>query len=252
MSGETWDLLNQILENPQDYGSDRFFVYLRLEDDDNQHLDEVVTRMEGKGLPIIKLPMADKYDIGAEFYRWEFATALASGMMGVNAFNQPNVQKSKEEIVSVLNEYLTFGKSPDLGAEGSFQSLMQMSSGGEYLAIMVYLEQTPELDRTLDVFRENIIDKYGIATTVGYGPRFLHSTGQLHKGGPESGLYLQLVSRSPQDVDIPSKGYGFGAVARSQSLGDFRHLRSLGRHTVRVEVSQDGSETILDGNSYKF
>lgn len=245
-------IVGEPLIDLENYGSDRFFVYLRLEDDDNQYLDEVVSRIQSKGLPIIKLSMADKYDIGAEFYRWEFATALASGMMGVNAFNQPNVQRSKEEIVSVLNEYLTSGKSPELGAEGSFQSLMQMSSGGEYLAIMVYLEQTPELDRTLGEFRKNITDKYGIATTVGYGPRFLHSTGQLHKGGPESGLYLQLVSQSSQDVDIPGRGYGFGTVAQSQSLGDFRHLRSLGRHAVRVEVSQVGSETILDGNSYKF
>ena len=110
--------------------------------------------------------MADKYDIGAEFYRWEFATALASGMMGVNAFNQPNVQRSKEEIVSVLNEYLTSGKSPELGAEGSFQSLMQMSSGGEYLAIMVYLEQTPELDRTLGEFRKNMTPTFKITTFV--------------------------------------------------------------------------------------
>ena len=140
------------------------------------------------------LPLSDKYDLGAEFFRWEFATAVAGATLDINAFDQPDVQAAKDATQRVLEEYRASGHLPQADTVQSLADLMARSSAGNYLAIMAYIRQTPEVDEALSELRRDLGERYGIPTTVGYGPRFLHSTGQLHKGGPATGLFLQITA----------------------------------------------------------
>lgn len=216
------------------YGEDRIFVYLRLKEDDNSEMDKVIEDVRALGHPVLVLDMRDRYDLGAEFYRWEFATAVAGAIMGIHPFNQPNVQQAKDATEHVLQEYTTSGNLPDIQDEGSFADLLSRAERPQYLAIMAYIHQIPETDKALAELRRKIVERYGIATTLGYGPRFLHSTGQLHKGGPDTGLFLQITAEHGQDVLIPGKPYTFGVVADAQAIGDLETLRSLNKPIVRV------------------
>ena len=220
------------------YGRDRFFVCLRLDGDDNSVLDAAVENIKSYGQPVVLLEMRDKTDIGAEFYRWEFATAIAGAILGIHPFDQPDVQAAKDATERVLQEYVVSGNLPKV-EEGSLAGLLAQAEKGKYLAILAYLCQTPETDRLLTDLRRRIVVKYNIATTLGYGPRYLHSTGQLHKGGPDTGLFLQLSSNHGNDIDIPGKPYSFGIVADAQALGDFQALQMLGRHVTRIHIDGD-------------
>ena len=227
------------------YGDDRLFVHLRLEGDDNSDTDEAVARIQSSGQPVVRLDLQDKYDLGAEFYRWEFATAVAGAILGIHPFDQPNVQEAKDMTDRVLRQYRTSGALSDTGPGGPLQELLSEVRPGDYLAIMAYIRQTPEVDRALEVFRRNVTERYGIATTLGYGPRFLHSTGQLHKGGPGSGMFLQITAGHEEDVAVPGEPYTFGTLADAQALGDMEALRASGRRTARVRLGADGVSDIL-------
>ena len=222
--------------SPDHYGDDRLFIHLRLDGDDNDALDEVARRFEESGHPIVRLNMHDPYDLGGELFRWQFAVAVAGAVLGVNTFDQPDVQRSKEETDAVLDEYTRLGTLPEMEQEGSLEGLLDRSEAGDYLSIMAFVQQTPDTDRMITDLRRRAMQERRIATTAGYGPRYLHSTGQLHKGGPPSGLSLQITSNPATDVEIPGRPYTFGTVADAQAIGDLRTLKALGRRTARIEL----------------
>ena len=224
---------------PGAYGEDRAFVYLRLEGDDNAETDNAVERLTSSGQPVVRLDLRDKLDLGAEFYRWEFATAVAGSLLGIHPFDQPNVQAAKDVAVSLMDDYRRSGALPTPGETSSWRELVSKTEPGSYMAIMAYLQPTVEAHRALQSLRQRVSERYGIATTLGYGPRFLHSTGQLHKGGPNTGLFLQLTRRHPNDVPIPGESYAFGVLADAQAQGDLDALQTAGRRVTQVELDSD-------------
>ena len=227
------------LLDPQHYGDDRLFVYLRLDGDNAADTDAGVDALRAAGYPVAQIDLQDRYDIGAEFYRWEYATAVAGAVLEVNPFDQPNVQSAKDKTAEVLTHYAASGSLPTQEATSSLSDLLAGASAGDYLAIMAYVEQTPETDTALASLRQRVMEKHRIATTVGYGPRFLHSTGQLHKGGPATGLFLQITTDYQRDIAIPGEDYSFGTLADAQSLGDLQTLESFGRRVARVHITGD-------------
>lgn len=224
---------------PEHYGNDRLFIYMRFDGDNAKKTDASVDALRAAGHPVVQLDLRDRYDIGAEFYRWEFATAIAGAVLEVNPFDQPNVQSAKDKTAEVLKAYAAKGSLPSYDSSASVGDLLDQPTAGDYLAIMAYVEQTPKTDAALAALRQRVMEKHHIATTVGYGPRFLHSTGQLHKGGPATGLFLQITSDYQQTIAIPGEDYNFGTLADAQSLGDIQALDSLGRRTARVHLTGD-------------
>ena len=233
------------LIEPVFYGDDRLFICLRLQGDDNSEIDKAIERIGFSAQPVLILDMRDKYDLGAEFYRWEFATAVAGAILGIHPFNQPNVQQTKAATVRVLQEYTASGNLPSIETASSVTELLTKAEKRNYLAIMAYLRQTPGTDKALAELRRKVIERYGIATTLGYGPRFLHSTGQLHKGGPNTGLFLQITVDHETDIPIPGMPCTFGVVTAAQALGDLQTLQSLGRNVARVQLNRGDEEDIL-------
>ena len=241
------------------YGKDRFFLYIRLEGDDNGAVDAHASALAAAGKPLARLDMNDRYHLGAEMYRWEFATALAGSLLGVHPFNQVNVQAAKDFTNEGLRRYALDGRLPEPPETGTPESLLKSVSSGDYLALQVYLPQSPRLDAALQRVRLNVAVRHHVATTSGYGPRYLHSTGELHKGGPASGLFIQIVSsgqiissgqvasnRQPagnghtgDDLPVPGQPYNFGVLAAAQALGDLQALVEQGRRVARIEVSGD-------------
>jgi len=221
---------------PDYYGNDRLFVYLRVEDDDNSATDDAVSRLISSGQPAIVLELKDIYDIGAEFFRWEFATAVAGSILGIQPFDQPDVQKAKSATVGLLREFSMSDHLPKFDSNGSLAELLTHVGKGSYLAIMMYLRQTKETDRAIADIRRSVSERYKIATTSGYGPRYLHSTGQLYKGGKNTGLFLLLTTDHDKDLPVPGKAYSFGTVANAQASGDFQALQEAGRMVVRMNL----------------
>jgi hypothetical protein len=164
--------------------------------------------------------------------------------LGINPFDQPNVQAAKDMTESVLGKYESSGELPEMEKFASLADLLTQGGQGDYLAIMAYIPQTPGIDLALDSLRRRVMERHRIATTLGYGPRFLHSTGQLHKGGPESGLFLQLTADHVGDVDIPGTPFTFGVLADAQATGDIQALRESGRRAVRVDLGSNPVEAI--------
>ena len=238
---------------PDCYGDDRLFVYLRTEDGADvsviRSYDQAVERLEDAGHPVARLGLADPYALGAEFFRWEYATALAGSMLDVHPFDQPDVQGAKDNTDALLEAYLKQGHLPERAAPGSVAALLDQAQPGDYLAIMSYFPPDPAADALLDELRSRIMEQRRIATTAGYGPRCLHSTGQLHKGGPGSGLYLQLTMDLYQEPPIPGQQYGFDVLATAQAIGDYQALSNLGRRLVAVNLGDDvisGLRRLLD------
>ena len=232
---------------PDCYGDDRLFVYLRTEDNSLPQgerarvraSDEAVERLEDAGHPVARLELADRYALGAEFFRWEYATAIAGSMLDVHPFDQPDVQGAKDNTDGLLDTFLSQGRLPDRAPSGSIAALLKQANPGDYLAIMSYFPSDPEADALLDELRSRIMERRRIATTAGYGPRYLHSTGQLHKGGPGSGLYLQLTLARYEELPIPGQQYGFDVLAAAQAIGDYQALTNLGRRLVAVNLGDD-------------
>jgi transaldolase/glucose-6-phosphate isomerase len=230
---------------PDAYGPDRLFVYLRVENDDNTVVDAAIERLETAGQPVVRLELKDQYDLGAEFFRWEFATAVAGSLLKINPFDQPNVQSAKDKTDYMLEQYQSSGRLPTVGDSGSIKELLAQVKPGDYLAIMVYSFQTSGIEPALETLRRQVMERHHIATTVGFGPRFLHSTGQLHKGGPPSGLFLQLVVHHQQDIPVPGYPFTFGVLNDAQSLGDFQALQAAGRRVARVQLGADAEAGIV-------
>jgi len=222
---------------PENYGDDRLFLYLRLQNDASDDIDKAVESIKTAGHKVVTLELKDKLDIGAEFFRWEFATAVAGAVLGINPFDQPNVQAAKDATSRVLKEFQDSDHLPSWPACGPLDELLAKAGPGDYLAIMAYTRQAPELDRACTALRRKAMEKYHIATTAGYGPRLLHSTGQLHKGGPDTGLFLQITMTQPCRIPIPGAPYTFDILADAQALGDLQTLLSLRRRVVRIHLN---------------
>jgi glucose-6-phosphate isomerase len=241
------------LARPRQYGDDRVFVYLRLEADSNGHTDAVAGSLAAEGLPVIQRDLDDAYDLGREFFDWEFATAVAGQILGINPFDEPNVQESKDNTSRVLRGFeetrkldipaledrMPVAYSPSFGAsslEPAVARFLGDIKNGQYLAIVAYIAETQVHNDEIEEIRRHVRDALGIATTLGYGPRHLHSTGQLHKGGPPIGLFLQVTASDTTDIPIPGRPYTFGQLKRAQAIGDFESITSRDLPVLRVHL----------------
>ncbi len=230
------------LGDPSVYGEDRLFVYLRQ----TGELQEEVAALREASHPVIDLQVPSAYDLGAEFYRWEFATAVACHILGVNAFDQPNVEDAKRRAKARISAYqengrLEAGEFVPLALAGTaLEEFLAESNSGDYFAIMAFLPRDGEMTAALQELQVAIRDKTGCAVTLGFGPRFLHSTGQLHKGGPANGLFLQITADPLEDVRIPTQGLSFGTLERAQAQGDYEALKARGRRLLRVHLPEPG------------
>lgn len=223
------------------YGRDRLFVFLRVRGDRNGTLDRRIEALRRAGHPGLRLDLRDHYDLGAEFFRWEFATAVAGHLLRIHPFDQPNVQESKTNTMRVLEEVQVGGtlQSASQPPHRAARQLATEVKPGSYLALLVYATPSGPTDRGISAVRRAVASRLGIPTTAGYGPRYLHSTGQLHKGGPDTGLFLELVEDMVPDVPIPGRPYTFGTLANAQAAGDFESLQGRGRPAVRVRLGGD-------------
>ncbi|HRC42984.1 MAG TPA: glucose-6-phosphate isomerase [Nitrospira sp.] len=235
------------LASPTAYGADRLFVALRLKGDRNAALDRSIITLQRAGHPVFRLNLADRYDLGGEFFRWEFATAVAGQALGIHPFDQPNVQESKDNTARVLKDVETQGRFPSLPMLTPKQALTQLleqATPNRYLAILAYATPSPQLDASIRALRKAVMLRHHIATTAGYGPRYLHSTGQLHKGGPNSGLFLEFVDSMKPDLPVPEKFYSFGTLAQAQAVGDLQSLQTHQRPAVRIALGPNPVRTI--------
>lgn len=237
-------IANEPLGLPQHYGDDRLFIYLRLEGDGNEEIDAAMRSLEDAGQPVVRLDLRDFYDLGAEFFRWEMGTAIAGAILSINPFDQPNVQAAKDMTESVLSAYQSSGNLPEMAAPSSLNEFLAGEQKNDYLAIMAYINQSPEVEQAVDQLRRKVMEKHGIATTFGYGPRFLHSTGQLHKGGPNSGMFLQLTADHQEDLAIPDQNLTFGTLSDAQSIGDLQALGAAQRRAARVHLGADPASAL--------
>lgn len=245
----------ETLGDPSVYGEDRLFVHLLLDGDTS--VGGAIDRLRTAGHPVVTLRLQDPYDLGGEFFRWEMATATAGAILGVNPFDEPNVAESKANTDRLLEAYRSQGALPegepalredgvavfadgtggDLAAAlGSFLGQVQ---SGDYIALGAYLGRTPSTEAVLQSMRLAMRDGTRAATTLGYGPRYLHSTGQLHKGGGDNGLFILLTADDTEDLEIPGQPYTFGVLKRAQALGDVEALQRRGRRVIRVHLSGD-------------
>jgi len=243
---------------PRHYGDDRVFVRIRLDADENDELDAIAGALNAEGHPLITIDLDDPYDLGREFFRWEFAIAVAGQVLEINPFDEPNVQESKDNTNRVLAEFEQTGKldiagidtvapvtltsttaSPDADIDGALALLLRRLMPGDYFAITAYIQPTDAAQQAFDALRADVRDAWRVATTLGYGPRFLHSTGQLHKGGPPRGVFLQVTAVDPEDIAIPGKPFTFGQLKRAQAIGDFESLERHGRPVLRLHLGQN-------------
>lgn len=243
--------------NPAVYGSDRLFVYIRFKDEVDQELEQGVARLCQAGQPVITIHMDDRLDLGQEFFRWEVATAAAGAILDINPFDQPDVQESKDNTNRLLNIVETESSLPreipileednlQLYAQEAAPTLVEtlarflgQAHQGDYVAIMAYLTESPATEQALQSLRLCLRDNLHVATTVGYGPRFLHSTGQFHKGGPNIGLFLQLTANADVDAHVSGAAYTFSTFKQAQALGDLEALHRHLRRAIRIHLGED-------------
>jgi transaldolase / glucose-6-phosphate isomerase len=258
----------EALGAPDVYGNDRIFAYLRLENAPDAGQDAKIATLEKAGQPVVRIAVSDTYDLGQEFFRWEIATAVAGSIIGINAFNQPDVEASKIVTKQLTSEYESKGSLPvekpifeeagfklftddknaaDLAkATGSDRSLknylrahLARLGAGDYFALLGYVEMNAEHEALLQTLRMAVRDRKHVATVLGFGPRFLHSTGQAYKGGPNSGVFLQITCDDAQDLAVPGQKYTFGVVKAAQARGDFQVLADRKRRALRVHIGSD-------------
>jgi transaldolase/glucose-6-phosphate isomerase len=249
---------------PSAYGNDRVFVYERFTPEPDPAQDAAVDALEAAGHPVVRIAMDDWYDLGQEFFRWEIATAVAGSVIGINAFNQPDVEASKVETRKLTSEYEKTGKLPPespifeqngiklftdevntqaLGKHGSLGDYLKAHLGrigaGDYFAVLGYIDMNQANEDALQKIRLKVRDEKKVATCLGFGPRFLHSTGQAYKGGPNSGVFLQITCDEAADLKVPGQSYTFGVVKAAQARGDFEVLAARGRRALRIHVPAD-------------
>lgn len=232
---------------PGVYGQDRLFVHLRL-DGDTSH-DDQIAMLRAAGHPVITLRLKDRYDIGGQFFLWEMATAIAGHILGIQPFDQPNVESAKVMARAMVSRYQEDGRLPEGEtsqlSEEALATFLAQANPGDYISLQAYIQPTVDGEAALRALQLELRDRTQLATTVGYGPRFLHSTGQLHKGDGGNGLFVQFVSQAEEDVPIPDEagqpqsGMTFGVLKASQALGDAQALREADRRIVTFDLGQD-------------
>jgi hypothetical protein len=272
------------------YGNDRIFAYLRLESAPSAAQDVGVAALEKSGQPVVHIAMSDTYNLGQEFFRWEIATAVAGSILGINAFNQPDVEASKIVTKQLTSEYERTGSlppekpvleeagfklftddtnaaallarveaglrpagtgrrpvttqpaaevAPDSPLKNYLRAHLGRLGAGDYFAVLAYVEMNAEHESLLQGLRMTVRDRKRVATCLGFGPRFLHSTGQAYKGGPNSGVFLQITCDDAQDLPVPGQKYTFGVVKAAQARGDFQVLADRNRRALRVHLGSN-------------
>jgi transaldolase/glucose-6-phosphate isomerase len=252
---------------PAAYGDDRLFAYVRLEAAADAAQDAAVAALEQAGRPVVTIRVATRQDLAEEFVRWEVATAIAGAVLGINPFNQPDVEASKLATRALTDEYEKAGRLPAekpffegegvlLFADPANAAALEQGAGGrslagylkahfdrlgagDYFALLAYLEMTPAHEATLQRVRHRVRDARRAATCLGFGPRFLHSTGQAYKGGPNTGVFVQVTCEDARDVPVPGRRFSFGVVKAAQARGDFQVLAERGRRALRVHLGGD-------------
>jgi hypothetical protein len=264
----------ETLGAPDVYGNDRVFAYLRLEGASDPTQDAKVAAIEKAGQPVVRIAVSDTYSLGQEFFRWEIATAVAGSIIGINAFNQPDVEASKIVTKQLTSEYETKGALPaekpiveeagfklftdernaadlakdiakaagassDSALKNYLRAHLARLATGDYFALLAYVEMNAEHESLLQNLRLAVRDRKRVATVLGFGPRFLHSTGQAYKGGPNSGVFLQVTCDDAQDLPVPGQKYTFGIVKAAEARGDFQVLADRKRRALRVHLGSD-------------
>jgi len=253
-------IAGEALAAPSAYGDDRIFVYVYSDKRQDAEVETKLKALENAGHPVLRARLHDPLDLGEEFFLWEFATAVAGKFLGIDPFDQPNVQESKDNTKRLIGEFAKNGKLPE--QQTVFKSEVSVladppatfvaKSGGsladvlaaqlaqvkphDYVALTAYIEENAAHEALIQQIRIAIRDRWKVATTTGYGPRFLHSTGQLHKGGPNSGVFLQFTAHPSGDISIPGESFGFGVLKDAQALGDYQSLAQRKRRAVRLEL----------------
>ena len=262
------------LGDPSLYGDDRVFVYIRTSAASDEETDAKIEALEKAGHPVVCQVLRDGMSLGREFFLWEFAIALVGALLKINPFDQPNVQESKDNTKHLLEVYRKESQLPeqeilveeqgcrmyaDVKRKAVFQPESETLAGylgthlsqagnNDYVALTAYIPETSAHDQYLGEIRTRIRSALKTATTVGYGPRFLHSTGQLHKGGADNGIFIQITAGDSQDLSIPDQPYTFGVLQQAQALGDFQSLAQRNRRVIRFHLGQDietGLKTLL-------
>jgi transaldolase/glucose-6-phosphate isomerase len=264
----------EFLAGPEVYGNDRVFAYLRLDSAPDAKQEAQVAALEKAGQPVVRISLPDIYTLGQEFFRWEIATAVAGSIIGINAFNQPDVEASKIETRKLTDEYESTGKLPAEAPffEGSgiklyadekntaalkggkslvdvLKAHLSRIQAGDYFGVLGYITMNAANEGALQAIRHWVRDTKKVATVLGFGPRFLHSTGQAYKGGPNSGVFLQITCDDAVDLPVPGQKYTFGIVKAAQARGDFAVLAERGRRALRVHLGKDvkaGLSTLAD------
>lgn len=266
----------EMIQPPENYGDDRIFAYLKLDGESNAATEAKIAALEKNGQPVVRITLADKMNLGQEFFRWEFATAVAGAIMNINPFNQPDVEAAKIEAKKLTEEYEKTGELPDekpffeesgvklftdernagelsklVGAESLANYLKAHFSRikkDDYFALLAYVEMNGDTEELLQKIRHSVLKDKKVATCLGFGPRFLHSTGQAYKGGANEGVVLQITSDDAEDLQVPDQKYTFGIVKAAQARGDFQVLLDRERRALRVHLGADvksGLEKIL-------
>jgi transaldolase / glucose-6-phosphate isomerase len=255
-------IAGESLGTPASYGDDRLFVSIAVGKPDSE-TESKLRALEAAGHPVVYRTLTDLYDLGEEFFLWEIATAFAGWRLQINPFDQPNVQESKDATKELLEKFRQDGKLPEqavlvsdgvltihaddktraeLPASSTGEALkahLARAQAGDYIALLDYFEETPEHEQLVQQIRTHLRDATRCATTTGYGPRFLHSTGQLHKGGPASGVFLQLTAPDQTDLKIPGEPFTYTTLKQAQALGDYRSLSTRDRRALRVDLGSD-------------
>ena len=257
----------EALASPDSYGDDRLFVYVRLASGADRGQDSAIAELEAAGHPVVRIDLPDVYDLGQEFFQWEIATAVAGSVLGINPFNQPDVEASKAASRALTDRYEETGELPqeptlaagdglavfaderyaaslsDAAGDGSVESYLRAHldaiGAGDYFALLAYIEMNETHREELQRLRHRIRDACRVATCLGFGPRYLHSTGQAYKGGPNSGVFLQITCDDAVDVPVPGQNYTFGIVKAAQARGDFEVLAERERRALRVHLGSD-------------
>jgi transaldolase/glucose-6-phosphate isomerase len=256
---------SEALGAPEVYGPDRVFVWMRTADSTDATVEAKLAALEKAGHPVVRLVLHDALDLGAEFLRWELATATAGSVLHLNPFDEPNVAEGKQNTTDLLHEWQqhgTFSESQRVAQEGDIsiycdaspswlpkdtgstlgaflQAFVDLAAAPDYLALLPYFRRSEARHQALQTLRLALRDRRHVATTLGYGPRYLHSTGQLHKGGPNTGVFILFTADTAADLAIPEQPYGFATLQRAQALGDFRSLNNKGRRVIRVHLGSD-------------
>jgi hypothetical protein len=244
---------------PDRYGDDRVFVYAHLTGEASNERDAALAKLEKAGHPTIRLEISDFLDLGAEFYRWEFAVAVAGSLLGVNPFGQPDVEAAKLAARDLTDTFVRKGALPSEPAQAAVEDVALFAdpafrfepesdllgilaehfariTPGDYFALNAFVNMSERNHASLQRICKAVQRGHRVATTPGFGPRFLHSTGQLHKGGPNNGVFLQITADDDADIEIPDRGFSFGVLKQAQALGDFRVLIERGRRALRLHL----------------